>query len=225
MRLAFVGASELSVATAELLVAQSHEVIIIEKDEQTIEQLDQWLDCAFLQGDGSDPETLREVNPQGTDVLFCLTDSDQVNLIASLLGRSLGFSRVITKIINPAFEDICQELGLSDTIIPSRTIGRYLADMLQGQDVLELSPVFKGEARLFSMVAGPEDEGHISELELPRNAQVICFFRDGGFNLVQGDDSLREGDEVVILTHADNLPALRERWQPQPSEDQDQEKE
>ncbi|MEJ2690601.1 MAG: NAD-binding protein, partial [Deltaproteobacteria bacterium] len=44
-----------------------------------------------MQGDGSHPNILREVNPEQTDFLFCLTNNDQDNLIASLGGRSLGF--------------------------------------------------------------------------------------------------------------------------------------
>lgn len=222
MRLAFVGASELSLATAELLVQSGHEVIIIEQEEEVIEELGQRLDCAFLHGDGSNPETLREVNPQDTDVLFCLTDSDQTNLIASLLGRSLGFARIITKIINPAFEGICHELGLTDTIVPARTIARYLADTLKGLEVVELSNVFKGEARVFSFVVEEKEAGKVSELDLPAESQVICFFRDEGFNIVKGEATLKQGDEVVILTDADNLPQLQERWQPKANDEQEQ---
>lgn len=218
MRVAFTGASDLSVATAELLIKQGHEVIIIEKDQEVIEKLDEELDCAFLLGDGSSPQVLSEVNPEITDVLFCLTDSDQSNLISSLLGRSLGFSRTITKIIDPSFEGICHELGLGDTIVPSRTIARYLADTLKGQDILELSTVFKGEARLFSFTAGENDEMKVEELELPEDARVICYFREGKYALADPDTMLRTEDEVVILTHSDNLPDLRERWLPEATE-------
>ncbi|MCI5120475.1 MAG: hypothetical protein D3908_04625, partial [Candidatus Electrothrix sp. AUS4] len=72
----------------------------------------------FAPHDGSQPDILREVNPEQTDFLFCLTDSDQANLIANLVGRSLGFKRIVTSIDDPQFVGICHELGLKDTIIP-----------------------------------------------------------------------------------------------------------
>ena len=61
-------------------------------------------------------------------MLFALTDNDQANILASLVGRSLGFKRVVTKIQDAELEHICKELGLEDIIVPSRTIGRFLAE-------------------------------------------------------------------------------------------------
>ena len=214
MRIAFVGAGEVAVRTAESLIKKGNEVIIIEKKKERIDELSENMDCSFLHGDGSKPAVLKEVSPEQTDVLFCLTDSDQVNLIAGLVGRSLGFKRVIPCIQDPEFEVICRELGLEDTIIPSKTISRYLADMVMGLDILELSTVIKDEARFFTFVVDKEDAVGVTALKLPEGARVVCFYREGRFFLADGETKLRKGDEVVILTHSQNLKPLRERWKP-----------
>ncbi len=212
MRIAFVGAGEFTVRTAELLIKRGHEVIIIEKDENKIDDLSDSMDCSFLQGDGSNPAILKEVGPEQTDVLFCLSNSDQENLISSLVGRSLGFKRVIPSIQNPDFEVICSELKLQDTILPSRTISRYLADMVEGLDILELSTVIKGEARFFTFIVDEEKGKKISDLDLPDNAKVVCFYRDGQFTLALDETKLNKDDEIVILTHSKNLSDLKEKW-------------
>lgn len=154
MRTVFIGTGEVSVATAKALVKKGHDVIIIETDKAKIDELSEAMDCSFLHGDGSRPDILREVNPEQTDILFCLTDNDQDNVIASLIGRSLGFKRVVTSIRDEQFEGICRELGLEDTIIPSRTISRHLQDMVNGRKNVELSTVLKDEARFFTFTAG-----------------------------------------------------------------------
>lgn len=212
MRIVFVGAGSLAVMTASMLVKQGHEVVMVERDKQRIDELAGHLDCGFVNGDGSTPAILKETNPKETDFLFCLTGNDQANIITSLVGRSLGFTRVITKIESTEFEHICIELGLKDTIIPARTIGRYLADMVIGQDPLELSTMIKDEARVFSFVARAEEEGPIRELKLPEQCRVICLYRDGHFLLPEEDATLKAGDEVVILLHSKHLPAITERW-------------
>ena len=214
MRTVFIGAGEVSVETAKALVKKGHEVIIIETDKAKIDELSEELDCSFLHGDGSRPDILREVNPEQTDILFCLTDSDQANVIASLLGRSLGFKRVVTSIRDEQFESICRELGLEDTIIPSRTISRYLQDMVAGSQHVELSTVLKHEARFFTFTATEADAVEVSALKLPEDARVICFYRDEKFVLVEPKTKLEESDEVVVLTHEKNLEKLKERWQP-----------
>lgn len=217
MRAVFIGASALSVMTARFLLARGHEVVIIEKDKEIIDSLATELDCGFLHADGSKPAVLREANPEGTDVLFCLTGSDQANIISSLVGRSLGFGRVVTKINDPEFEHICIELGLEDMIIPARTVGRHLAEMFEGTNPLEISAMIKAEARVFSFVAREEDARPLGELALPDKTRVICIYRDEKFLLPRDDDRVKAGDEVVLITHVRNLPALAERWAAPPA--------
>ena len=219
MRIAFVGAGEVAVRTAELLIERGHEVVVIENDQEKIDDLSDKLDCSFLHGDGSKPAILREVGPEQTDVLFCLTDSDQVNLISSLVGRSLGFKRVIPSIQDPEFEGICWELDLKDTILPSRTVSRYLADMVEGVDILELSTVIKGEARFFTFTVDKEKGKSVADLDLPKNTRLICYYRDGRFSLADDTTKLRKGDEMVVLAHSEAIGELRERWNPKQAND------
>ena len=152
MRIAFIGAGPATVMTAKVLIQENHEVIIIESNRDKIDRLSQELDCSFLHGDGGKPAVLLEVGPEQTDMLFCLSDNDQANLIAGLVGRSLGFTRVVTSIEDPDFEEICREVGLEETIVPARMISRHLQNMVQGLDSVELSTVLKDEARFFTFV-------------------------------------------------------------------------
>jgi trk system potassium uptake protein TrkA len=212
MRAVFIGASSITLMTVHVLLARGHEVVIVERDEARIKELADSLDCGFIHGDGSTPAILKETGPEHTDVLFCLTGNDQANIIAGLVGRSLGFKRVVPKIDNPEFGRICVELGLHDTIEPDRTAGRYLADMFQGRDPLEISAMIRDEARFFSFIASAAEEMTAAALDLPGEARVICIYRDDHFTVADEETVLHEGDEVIILTHSKNLTALQERW-------------
>jgi trk system potassium uptake protein TrkA len=212
MRAVFVGATSLTMAAARILIERRHEVVIVDLDRERIRELSDSLDAGFLQGDGTRPDVLREADPKGTDCLFCLTPSDQSNLIASLVGRSLGYRRVVTRIEDAAFEHIAIELGLEDTVVPARAMGRYLADLMEGANTLELSAAIKGEARVFVFVARPDDEGRVAGLRLPADARITHLYRDGRFQLADEDTKVAAGDEVVVVTHERNIEALQERW-------------
>jgi trk system potassium uptake protein len=218
VRVVLIGASQVAIRAAELFIHRNYEVVIIETDRAKIDALTQELDCSFLHGDGSKPNILKEVGPKQSDFLFCLTNNDQNNIIASLVGRSLGFTRVVTRIQDITFEPICLELGLDDIIIPSRAIARFLVDMVAGVGIPDISTMLKGEARLFSFIATKDDAHFITEMNLPQGARVICYYRQGTFNLVESDSKLAAEDEVVILTHSDNLASLMERFKPKPAE-------
>lgn len=187
---------------------------MIERDKERIDSLSEDLACGFLHGDATRPAMLKEADPAETDVLYCLTHNDQTNIIASLVGKSLGYTRVITRIEDPQFEHICIELGLEDTIIPARTIGSYLADMFEGHDPLVLSTMIRDEARVFSFVTREADAGPISDLGLPAESQVVCLYRDDKFILPDEKTTLKTGDEVVVITHRQNLEELANRWAP-----------
>ena len=210
MRVVFVGAGNLAVMTARLLLKRGHEVVIIEADKSLVQELPEQLDCGIIHGDASKPAILREAGPRETDVLFCVTGSDQTNIIASLVGRSLGFERVVTKIDDPEFEHICLELGLEDTIIPSRTIGRHLADMCEGRDPLELSTMIRDEARVLSFVVRESQQGTSENLGLPKRTRVVCVYRKEKFLLPDERFEFEADDEVVVITDRGNVAELAE---------------
>ena len=43
-------------------------------------------------------------------------------------------------------------------------------------------------------------------------SRVICIYRDGKFLLPEADTTMKVGDEVVLITHRNNLPELHQRW-------------
>jgi len=210
MRAIFVGASSTAVMTAQVLLKRSYEVVIVEREKARLDELSNELDCGFLLGDGSKPALLRETNPREGDVLYCLTGEDQTNIIASLVGRSLGFETVVTKIQDPSYEHICIELGLDSTIIPARAIGRHLADMFEGRDPFELSTIFRYDASAFSFVAKEEQVGTISDLALPKPSRVMCLYRNERLIIPDDDERIEIDDEVAVITHRNNIDALHE---------------
>ncbi len=213
MRFVFIGSGTLAVLTGRMLMERRHEVVMVERDLEIIEQIREELDVGFIHGDGTRPAILREADPEATDMLFCVTHDDQANIIASLVARSLGFQRVVTKIEDPELEHICAELGLADSLVPMHTVGRYLADLAEGRDISLASDILRGDARVFSFRVGEEQASPVADLALPQAARVICVYRNGDELLLTGPDTrLEVGDEVVVLTRARHLEALRERF-------------
>lgn len=213
MRMILIGAGNLTTATARLFIARGHQVVIVERDKQRIEALAEELDCGLVHGDGSTPAILRELAPGEGDILFCLTADDQTNIIASLVGRSLGFSRVVTRVENAEFEHVCSELGLDDTILPTATIARYLADTAEGLDILEVTGMIKHEARMLELVVRTQAPVALADAGLPAGCRVVCFYRQQSMQLPDERTRLQDGDEVILITLRDEAAKVRAWWQ------------
>ncbi len=208
MRVIFIGASSLTQMTAQMLIRRNHDVVIVERDKDKIEDISKDIDCGFIHGDGTRPDVLRELDPTAAEILFCFMGNDQSNLIAALVGRSLGCKRVFPKIDDPDFEHVAIELGLQDVILPNRTTGRYLADLIEGQDMLSLSAMIKGEARVTSFVVQAGLTGPLRDLGLPAASRVICLYRAGELLLVDDNPQLEIDDEVILITYQKHLESL-----------------
>lgn len=221
MRIVFSGASPTAVLATRQLIEKGHDIVIIELDKEKIDALSDELDCSFLHGDAGKPAILSQVDPKSCDFLFCLTDNDQANIITSLLGRSMGFQRIITSVEDEDLGSLCDELGLEDTIIPARTISRHLNNIVEGLDNVELSTLLRGNVRFFSFAAGKNDNGTVEDLELPDGTKAIYYYREDKFHFVEQNADIREGDEVVLLTEIKHLEELNERWNPKTIDDKD----
>lgn len=218
MRVVIVGASPLGIASAKTLVARGIDVVIVDRDKQKIESLTDNLDCGFVHGDGTKPAVLKETGPGKDTVLFCLTDVDQDNILAALVGRSLGFWRVFPKLDDAEFEHMCLELGLLDTMIPDRAVATTMADLVQERDVVEWSAMVKGDVRFFRFVLPEDAAGPIGDLRLPNDTKPICVYRGEQPLLDLADLELAAGDEIVVITKAQRLDDLRATWSPPPSD-------
>ncbi|MCX8048056.1 MAG: TrkA family potassium uptake protein [Methylohalobius sp.] len=199
MRVVFVGASATNVACARLLIKRRHEVIIIERDPRRIQELSQELDCGFILGDGTYPHILEEASPASADALICTTGVDQNNILASLVGKTLKIRRVFTTLEDPEFEKVALALGLTEILVPVRTIGRYLADAVEGRDILQLATLLKGDAYLFSLAIPAAWAGPVHRLSLPEQARPVWLYRSDKLLFADPELELQEGDELVIL--------------------------
>ena len=212
MRTIFIGASPLTVMAARRLLDAGHDVVIIDQDKEIISDLSETLDCGFIHGDGSRPAVLAELSPGDKDILFCLSNDDQDNIIASLVGQTMQFSAVVTKIEDPDFEDICSKLGLENVIVPDRDVGERLAYRVEGHDLSGLNTEVEGGIRFFHFIAGNEDAGKLGDLDLPGQARAIVITRDGESTIIGTDEEIKQDDRVLLVTQRRDLEELRERF-------------
>lgn len=210
MRVVFIGASPVAVLASKTLLEDGHEVVIVEQNQEKIDLVSDEIDCGFINDDGSRPEVLKDISPLNTDILFCLTNNDQSNILSSLIGNSLEFGRVVTKVENPEFQHICEELGLTDLIIPDRVTANALIDMVKGKSSvdLEMSATIAGGLRFNNMVLDHAIDD-VSDLKLPGTAKVIAINRqEESIIAIDGQTQLNEGDELVIILNEEDEEEL-----------------
>lgn len=98
MRVIVVGAGEVGSYVAERLSREGHDVAVVELDASRLRQLSDDLDVLTVEGSGTHPATLRRAGVEQAELLVAVTSNDEVNLISSLLAKSIGVPRTVVRI-------------------------------------------------------------------------------------------------------------------------------
>ena len=138
MHVIVVGAGEVGSYVAERLSREGHDVAIIEIDGNKLRQLDDDLDVLTIKGSGTHPDALRRAGVDQADLLVAVSSNDEVNLISSMLAKSIGVERTIVRLElldYPGADEVAQMAGGEVVVIGARLpshaplVGRTLADL------------------------------------------------------------------------------------------------
>ncbi|WP_121629228.1 potassium channel family protein [Tropicibacter alexandrii] len=204
MRIVIVGASRFGVATAEQLIETGHQVVLVDTDRDKLDQVAEDLDCGMLQGDGSLPTVQREAFGDHADALILLTNTDDVNIMAAVVGRSVGFARVVPQIVRSELVSVCEELGLEDLVTPHQTLARSLLRMLEDHSDAALELRFRNGLTVRGYTIGDQLAGtRIGALDLPDRCRVMGVADDYEERLGDADTVLEQGNRLILVAEDD----------------------
>lgn len=211
---AIIGGGSVGLLAARRLEKKALQVKLIEKDPDRCRYLAAELNSTVvLQGDGSDGELLQEENIPGMDVVLALTGNEETNILTSLLAKSLGAVKTITRINKFAYVPLARTIGL-ENVISSRisAVNTILRHVRRGKVISSVS--IKGEeAEALEAVAL---EGSsivnkpIKELGFPTGALILCVIRGEDVIIPDGDSVIKPRDRIIILSTRPNIERVEQ---------------
>jgi trk system potassium uptake protein TrkA len=201
-----VGGGDVGLQLAERLEQSSQcRVRIVERDVARGEMLAARLRRTLvLNGDGTDLEFLESENVSRSDVLVCVIDNDERNLLASLLGRQLGVPKVVTRVSRPTNLRLFERVGI-DVALSARgaAVASILHQITGGTSSL-LAVVEHGEARVLELVVSPRFEPKpLKGIGAPGDVIVGAILRGRDVIIPRGDDRVEPGDHIIVFSTKD----------------------
>lgn len=205
-----VGGGTIAYYLAKQLLEMRVDVRIIEQNKERCEMLSEQLpEATILQGDGTDKEFLLEEGLMYTDSFVALTNMDEENLMLALLARKYSNAKLIAKVNRIHFEEVVDELDIDSVIYPKNLaadhIVRYTRAMQNslGSNVETLYKILDGQAEALEFVIR-EDSSVTNQrlMDLPlKDHLLVCYIsRYGKLKMARGQDMLKVGDSVIIVT-------------------------
>ena len=210
MRAIVIGAGNVGIMVVKRLIEWKDEVILIEKDKDIAERLADELDCTVINGDGSDPETLKKAQVDEADVIIALTDNDQNNIIIGLMARTFADIKTLIKISRPDFIPISKKLGFDNIITPSVIASVQASYLTRGLNLLELVNMVPRKARFYHFSASEIlHKKKIVDLAFPKDALLFAIYRQKDFLIPKGDVEIHKDDELVFILKETAIDELK----------------
>ena len=163
---------------------------------------------------------LLEENIDNVDVFCGLTNSEEANILSSMLAKRLGAHKVMALINRASYVDLVEAGSIDIAISPQQiTIGSLLAHVRRG-DVVKVHSLRRGAAEAIEAIAHGEKEDSkvvgraIEDIELPKGAAIVALVREDKVIIAHHDTVLESGDHVILfLTDRRKIENLEKLFQ------------
>lgn len=131
MRIVILGCGRVGAHLAKMLVAEGHQVAVIDKDSAAFVRLGSDFPGNLVVGTGIDEDVLCQAGIEQAEAFVAVTNGDNTNVMAAQVVREIfGVPQVICRIYDPLREQIYRMLGL-ETICPTLWGANRIKEILQ----------------------------------------------------------------------------------------------
>ena len=211
MKAIIVGAGEVGFQLSKVLLAEGYDVVAIDQSQSACNRLAETLDLMTFCGSGSAPSLLETAGISNTDLLISVTNSDETNILASLIAKRCGVKNKIARVSNSTYFDNTiitrADLGIDHTINSERLCAREFIRILRSAEAREVVDFADGKIQLiaFNIESNNPLIGYsieeVSSREAFSELRFVAIKTRGGQSTImpRGSDKINVGDEVFVM--------------------------
>lgn len=205
-----IGASKAAYYLAKELLNMGISVKIIEKEKENCESLSVKLPKAIIiNGDGTDPDILKEEGIETVQSFIPLTGIDEENIMLTLYAKQVSKAKVVTKINRVNYKQVINNLDLGSLVYPkyitSEAIIAYVRAKKNsmGSNIETLYHMFDSRVEAIEFIV--EENSKVSgvpikDLKLKKDVLISFINHNGHIIIPTGNDEIEDGDTVMIVT-------------------------
>jgi trk system potassium uptake protein TrkA len=204
-----VGGGEIGYQVARLLEARGFSPKLIEEDENRARELAKRLpDTLVMNNDPTDTDFLRREHVDEADVLVSTLESDENNMLVSVLAKRVGADRVISLVDQADYVQLFEEIGVDVAVNPRDVTAEEITRFTHEQVALNIAVLENDRAEVVELKLNADSEltgQSIRDIDESLEADIVFggVSRDGTFVTPRGDTVLEAGDNVVVFVETD----------------------
>lgn len=211
-RIVIIGGGVVGQALAREVLPHGAHVTIVEQDPKVaLELASEHPDVRVHQGDGTDTNLLEQLEIETYDLCACVTRQDEVNLMAALIAKRAGVSRTAAIVERADYASIYRQLGIDIVLSPRSLASDHILRFARTEQVQNLHQLEDGAIEVLELRAG-HGSGIVGKplrrLRLPKGVLLCAIITHDDVLVPRGDDEVRVGNRVVVMTTAEARPSI-----------------
>ena len=219
MKIIIAGAGDVGSHLAKLLSSESHDIYLIDENEERLSAVSSQTDVFTITGDAKSVELMDRKLISSSDLLIAVTSSEETNMLICILGKRLGAKHTIARIndeniVKENKEHFYIDLGI-DTLISPTHLATLEIDRLINQAAFTDDIEFEnGKLTVFGIslsknsVLNDKSVRESAELNPNLSFKPLALHRDDFTLMVDGDTVLKENDIVYFISQKESIEVI-----------------
>ncbi|CAM1658416.1 Trk system potassium uptake protein TrkA [Streptococcus oralis] len=219
MKIVLVGGGKVGFALCRSLVAENHDVVLIEQDEAVLNHIVSRFDIIGLLGNGADFAILEQAGVQECDIFIALTEHDEVNMISAVLAKKMGAKETIVRVRNPEYSNAYFKekniLGFSLIVNPELLAARAISNIIDFPNALSVERFAGGRVSLMEFVVKDASglcQMPISEFRKKFDVIVCALERNHELIIPGGEMTLQDKDRIFVTGNRVDMMRLHNHF-------------
>ncbi|HLL08772.1 MAG TPA: TrkA family potassium uptake protein [Nocardioidaceae bacterium] len=207
MRVTIAGAGAVGRSVAAELLANGHDVLLIDKDPRTM-RIKSLPGAQLLHADACELSSLTEAAVQECDVVIAATGDDKANLVVSLLAKTeFGVPRTVARVNHPNNEWLFTDAWGVDVLVSTpRIMSALVEEAVTVGEIVRLFTFKQSEANLVELTLSADSPyvgSRVGDVPWLADTRLVAILRDGGVLPMDSDAALEVGDELLLVAAED----------------------
>ena len=212
MYVIIVGCGRVGSELAKLLSTEGHNVVVIDREQRSIERLGGAFNGLTLIGNGFDLALLKQAGVEKADAFCAVTNGDNTNLIcAQVAKRIFKVPKVFARIYDPQRAHIYRALGLdiiSGTILFAAMLRDKIIESRFSSYLIETKELGIIELEVKNNLIGKT----IQDITIPGDFLVVAIRRLDGVVIPELNTVLKPKDVLMAAVKVASLKKIKEKF-------------
>jgi len=212
MYVIIVGCGRVGAELAKLLSGEGHDVVIIDKSQDSFKRLGDSFNGLTMVGNGFDLALLKQVGIEKANAFCAVTNGDNTNLISAQVAKKIfNVPKVLARVYDPQRAHIYAALGLdiiSGTMLFSAMLRDKIIESRFSSYLIESKDLGVIEIEVKNELVGK----NIEDINIPGDFIVVALRRMQGVIIPEPKTVLKNKDILMGVIKVSSLKEVREKF-------------